>query len=64
MPADPIATALLPSVLVCARQAAASARPVRAGLAGGRLRGLCRLGGAAPAMPLMTTSLLDSSMSW
>ena len=64
MPAEPIATALLPTVLVCARQAAASARAVRAGLAAAWCVACAAFGGAASVMPWMTLSLLPSSMSW
>ena len=65
VPADPIATALLPSVLVCARQEAASPLAVRAGLAAAAGCVACAaVGGAASVMPWMALSLLISSMSW
>ena len=65
MPAAPIATALLPMVWNCARSAATSACPVRAVLAADGAAAACpAFGGAAPAMPWITASLLPSSMSW
>ena len=65
VPAEPIATALLPMLRRWARSAAASACPVlavAAALAGAAA--VPAFGGAASLMPWITAPLLDSSMSW